>query len=81
MEQNDIMLLKIIFLASAAALIVIAIFSNAIYDWGTACAESWGWDRIVRFRERMKHWALPFSQILLILLAISCVIAVILFAW
>ncbi len=73
------MLLKIIFLSSAAALVVMAIFCNAIYDWGTACARSWGWDRIVRTRERMKHWALPFSQILLIILAISCLIAVISF--
>ena len=72
--------MKIIFLASAAALIVIVIFCNAIYDWGTACARSWGWNRIVRIRERNKHWAMPFSQILLILLAISCLIAVIFFA-
>jgi len=74
------MLLKIIFLSSAVALIVIAIFCNVIYDWGTACARSWGWDRIVKIRERNKHWALPFSKILLIFLAISCLIAVIFFA-
>ncbi len=80
MELNDIMLLKIIFLASAAALIVMAIFCNVIYDWGTACVRSWGWDRTVRMRERMKYWALPFSRILLILLAISCLYAVFYFA-
>jgi len=73
----DIMVLKIIFLASAVALIVMAIFCNAIYDWGTACARSWGWNRIVRIRERTKHWALPLSQILLIFLAIGFLIAVI----
>jgi hypothetical protein len=74
------MAIKIIFLASAAALIVMAIFCSPIYDWGTACARSWGWNRMVGIRERMKYWALPFSQILLIFLAIGCLIAVIFFA-
>ena len=80
MEQNDMMLLRVIFLVSAIALIVIAIFCNAIYDWGTACARRWGWDRIVKIRENMKYWALPFSQILLIFLSIGCLIAAIFLA-
>jgi len=74
-EQNYLMLLRIIFLTSAAVLIIIDIFCNVIYDWGTTCARNWGWNRIVRIRERNKHWALPFSQILLIVLAIGCLIA------
>ena len=77
MGENNITVLKIIFLASAAGLIVIALFCNRIYDWGTDCARRWGWNRIVRIRERMKHWALPFSQILLIILAGGCLIAVV----
>ena len=68
-------LLRVCLLASAAVLIVIAIFCNAIYDWGTDCAQRWGWTRIVRIRERMKHWALPFSQALMIVLAVGCLIA------
>lgn len=79
MEQNDNMLLRIIFLTSGVALIVMVIFCNAIYDWGTVCVRSWGWNRIVRMRERNKHWALPFSQILLIVLATGCLIAGIFF--
>jgi len=70
-------LLRVCLLASGAVLIVIAIFCNAIYDWGTDFARRWGWTRIVRIRERNKHWALPFSQILLILLAGGCLIAVV----
>jgi len=76
-NKGDFMLLKIIFFASAGLLIVLAIFSHAIYDWGTYCARRWDWNRIVSIRERMKHWALPFSRILLILLAIGCLIAAI----
>ena len=71
--------LKIIFLLLAFALIIMAIFCNAIYDWGTDCVRSWGWNSVVRIRVRMKHWALPFSQILLVLLAIGCLIAVVFF--
>lgn len=73
------MALKIVLLASAPALIVMAIFCNAIYDWGTACALSWGWNHIVRTQERMKHWALPFSQYLLIFLALGCLLAALFF--
>jgi len=73
------MLLKIIFLISAAILIVIARFCNAIYDWGTACAHKWHWRRIVQIRERMKYWALPFSKALLVLLAVAYLLAAIFF--
>jgi hypothetical protein len=69
------MLINGTFVASFVTLVLMAIFCNAIYDWGTACARSWGWDRIVRIREGNRYWALPFSRILLILLAIACLIA------
>jgi hypothetical protein len=73
------MILKIIFLAVAFILVIMAVFCNAIYDWGTDCARRWGSDRIVEIRTRNKHWALPFSQILLVLLAIGCLFAVVFF--
>ena len=70
--------IKVYFLALAIILIAIAIYSNALYDWGTACARRWGWTRIVDIRERMKYWALPFSRALMILIAVGCLIAAIL---
>jgi hypothetical protein len=76
MEKDYLMLFKIILLANAGLFLVIAVFANAIYDWGTDCARNWGWDGIVDLRERMKYWALPFSQVLLILLGIGCIVAV-----
>ena len=66
--------LRVCLIVSAVALIVMTIYCNAIYDWGTDCAHRWGWTRIVKFREKMKHWALPFSQLLLILLAGGCLL-------
>ena len=66
------------FLALAVICIAIAIYCNAIYDWGTVCARRWGWTRIVSIRERMKYWALPFSRALMILLAIGCLTAAVL---
>ena len=75
MEVNEIIVLKIILLASAGALIVINIFCKALYDWGTDLARRWGWKRIVKIREGQKYWALPFSQMLLILLTGACLVA------
>ena len=71
-------LVRVYFLALAIILVAIAIFCNAIYDWGTNCARRWGWTSIVRIRERMKYWALPFSRALMILLAVCCMIAAVL---
>jgi hypothetical protein len=69
---------RVYFLALAIICIAIAIFSNALYDWGTVCARRWGWTRIVGIRERMKYWALPFSRALMILLAVGCLVAAVL---
>lgn len=74
------MLVKTILLLSAAALLVMAVFCNAIYDWGTACVRRWGWDRIVAIRDGQKYWALPFSKALLILLAAGSLIAAVFIA-
>lgn len=66
--------LKIIFLIAAVIAIMFALLSSVIYDWGTSCARKWGWNGIVEIRERHKHWALPFSQIILILLTLFCLL-------
>jgi hypothetical protein len=69
---------SVYFLVLAIICIAIAIFSNALYNWGTVCTRRWGWTRIARIRERMKHWALPFSRALMILLAVGCLVAAVL---
>jgi len=73
-EQSHIAVLRVILPAAAIGLITIAALCRAAYDWGTACARRWRWTRIVALRERSRHWALPFSQALLILLASACLI-------
>jgi len=74
------MIIKIIFLASAFVLLIIAVYSRKIYDWGSTSARRWGWNKIVMIRESNKHWALPFSKVLLVILAIVCVISAFYFA-
>jgi hypothetical protein len=68
-------LFKAYLLVASVVLVVIAVFAGAIYEWGTGLARRWGWSRIVRIRDRMKYWALPFSRMLLLLVAIGCLIA------
>ena len=59
--------LRICFLAAAASLIVLNVFCDAVYEWGTHVVRRWGWTGVARLRDRMKPWALPFSRVLLVL--------------
>jgi hypothetical protein len=68
-------LFKAYLLAVCVVLVVITAYADVIYEWGTGLASRWGWIRIVRIRNRTKPWALPFSRILLILIAIGCLIS------
>jgi hypothetical protein len=69
------MLINGIFVASFVALVLMAIFCNAIYDWAQLAHAVGVGIALSELREGNRYWALPFSRILLILLAIACLIA------
>ena len=67
---------RLFFVAVAALWIVVVLFAQPLYDWGTNVLRRLGRDRLADFRDRLKPKVLPLVCVaLLIMAAVSILFA------
>lgn len=65
---------QLFFVAVAALWIIVLLFAEPLYDWGTNLLKKLGCDRLADLRDRLKPKVLPPARVALLIMAVVSIL-------